>query len=199
MPHIKALDGIRALAILPVVFFHLGLLPVGWVGVQLFFVLSGYLITKILVAAKENDLRPYLSRFYWRRSLRIFPLYFVFLAIAAISFSAFREDWPWLVTYTANFARLRETDLSEPFVHLWSLAVEEQFYLVWPFVLYFASTDALRRLIIAIIVAAPLLRLGIFVAFHQMPQDWLGRAIYGLPTSCKLTPLRQAPCWFSLR
>src|ERR1700744_1968541 len=130
MPHIKSLDGIRAISVLTVVLFHLGLAPFGWIGVQVFFVLSGYLITGILMRAKAEASIEYFGRFYWRRSLRIFPVYFVFLGFAAFWFASFRDDWPWLVTYTADFARLRGTDISAPFVHLWSLAVEEQFYLI---------------------------------------------------------------------
>jgi peptidoglycan/LPS O-acetylase OafA/YrhL len=184
MPHIKALDGVRAVAVLAVVFFHLGLFPVGWIGVQTFFVLSGYLITGILLTAKSANFSVYLRRFYWRRSLRIFPLYFTYLGMAALIFAGpFMLDWPWLVTYTANFARLREADLSAPFTHLWSLAVEEQFYLVWPVVVFFLNTGSLRKLVIAVLCLAPLSRLVVYCVFYDSSQDWLGRTIYGLPTS----------------
>jgi peptidoglycan/LPS O-acetylase OafA/YrhL len=184
MLHIKALDGVRAFSVLAVVFFHLGLLPAGWIGVQTFFVLSGYLITGILLSAKSADLPIYLKRFYWRRSLRIFPLYFAYLGIAAFGFvGLFVQDWPWLVTYTANFARLRGEDLGAPFTHLWSLAVEEQFYLVWPVVVYFLNTGALRKLVIAVLCLAPLSRLLVYCVFYDSSQDWLGRTIYSLPTS----------------
>ncbi len=66
--HIKALDGVRGIAILLVILFHYGYLGCGWVGVQLFFVLSGYLITSILVKDRQQSLGAYLKRFYWRRS-----------------------------------------------------------------------------------------------------------------------------------
>jgi peptidoglycan/LPS O-acetylase OafA/YrhL len=184
MPHIKSLDGVRAVAVIPVVFFHLGMFPVGWIGVQIFFVLSGYLITGILLEAKGNAPTSYLARFYWRRSLRIFPLYLGFLSVAAFAFAtSFKQDWPWLLTYTANLARLRDTDLAAPFGHFWSLAVEEQFYLVWPFVVYFTPVSGLRRLVLALLVLAPMGRLAIYLAFAGEPADWLGRTIYGLPTS----------------
>jgi peptidoglycan/LPS O-acetylase OafA/YrhL len=184
MPHIKALDGVRAVAVLAVVFFHLGLFPVGWIGVQTFFVLSGYLITNILLTAKNVDLSVYLRRFYWRRSLRIFPIYFAFLFVAAVIFAGpFKQDWPWLVTYTANFARLREADLSAPFIHLWSLAVEEQFYLIWPIAVFFLNTGSLRRLLLAVLCLAPVSRLVVYGVFNEFSPDWVGRTIYGLPTS----------------
>jgi peptidoglycan/LPS O-acetylase OafA/YrhL len=184
MPRIESLDSIRAVAVLGVVLFHTGFFSAGWVGVQIFFVLSGYLITAVLVDDKGATLRTYLAHFYWRRTLRIFPLYFAFLAIAACAFSAsFAQDWPWLVTYTANFARLRDTDLAPPFVHLWSLAVEEQFYLIWPFAVFFLGRTALRKLVIAIILLAPLSRLALFLWFQHAPPFWVGKMIYSLPTS----------------
>src|SRR5947209_3570289 len=117
MGYIKALDGIRAFAVSLVVLFHCGYLAFGWVGVQVFFVLSGYLITSLLLRDKESTLSNYLASFYWRRSLRIFPLYFGVLLIAMVIYALFRipaytfDDLPFLVTYTTNFARLRQTDV----------------------------------------------------------------------------------------
>jgi peptidoglycan/LPS O-acetylase OafA/YrhL len=102
-------DGIRAVSILIVIGFHLGFLGFGWAGVQIFFVLSGYLITGILVADREHySLTPYLKRFYWRRSLRIFPLYYGYLAVVALVhyyFAAAREvsgSWLPLFWYTMD-------------------------------------------------------------------------------------------------
>ncbi len=189
MRHVKSLDGIRGLAVSLVVLFHAGLAGFGWIGVQIFFVLSGYLITSILVESRQRGFAEYLGRFYWRRSLRIFPLYFAFLAASAMIFVAlgtpesFNEDWPWLATYTANFARLRQTDLGPAFVHLWSLAVEEQFYLVWPLVVFFLNRDQLKKAVILILVLAPAGRLAVYLAFAPGVTDWLGRTIYSLPTS----------------
>ena len=71
MRHIRELDGLRAFAVTSVMAFHLGVLPFGWVGVPLFFVLSGYLITSILTAQRNEPLPTYLARFYWRRTVRI--------------------------------------------------------------------------------------------------------------------------------
>ena len=136
MKYLKSLDGVRSLAVLLVMLFHFGYFPAGWIGVQIFFTLSGYLITRILLESREDSLSTYLRRFYWRRSLRIFPLLYAYLLIcwAVFSFSgipsSFGSDWPWLFTFTANFGRMRTSDIGESFVHIWSLAVEEQFYLV---------------------------------------------------------------------
>jgi peptidoglycan/LPS O-acetylase OafA/YrhL len=189
MPHIKSLDGIRGVAILSVFLFHAGLFAPGWIGVQLFFVLSGFLITNILLKEKSRPLSPYLVRFYWRRSLRIFPLYFLFVLIAFIVYaltaqpSRLSQDWPYLITYTVNFARLRNADIDANFVHLWSLAVEEQFYLTWPLVVYFMRLSHLKRLVLAILVAGPMIRLGLYEAFQGSDPDWVGRNIYCLPIS----------------
>jgi peptidoglycan/LPS O-acetylase OafA/YrhL len=189
MRYVRSLDGIRGLAVSLVVLFHFGLFPAGWIGVQIFFVLSGYLITGILLRERERDAREYLGRFYWRRSLRIFPLYSVFLALSFAAYLTTGEpqslgsDWPYLVTYTTNFARLRSTDIGSAFIHLWSLAVEEQFYLFWPFVVYFASPAAFKRVVLAIILLSPIIRLALYFAFLNSGHDadWIGRNIYCLP------------------
>jgi peptidoglycan/LPS O-acetylase OafA/YrhL len=187
--HIKSLDGIRGIAVCLVAAFHFGLFPAGWVGVQVFFVLSGYLITSILLKEKERPFPAYIGRFYWRRSLKIFPLYFVFLgAVAGIFYArgepaSFAVDWPFLVSYTTNFGRLRDADIGAPFIHLWSLAVEEQFYLVWPIVVYILPVSSFKRLIIAILVATPIARALFYLAFQGQDQEWLGRNIYCLPIS----------------
>lgn len=153
-PHIPALDGLRGLAILLVLIHMLNLLQTqdgvaayvfyrisyaGWTGVQLFFVLSGFLITGILLDSRQA--KNYFSSFYIRRVLRIFPLYFSVLAIAFIALPAvgimpasvasdqYHQVWLW--TYLSNWAQLFGADI-KTFPHFWSLAVEEQFYLVWP-------------------------------------------------------------------
>jgi peptidoglycan/LPS O-acetylase OafA/YrhL len=188
MQYLRSLDGVRGIAIGLVVLFHFGYAPFGWVGVQIFFVLSGFLITSILLQERDAPLGQYLTRFYWRRVLRIFPLYYAVLMLAGISYEAFgepasyRHDLPWLASYAANFARLRASDLGPAFVHFWSLAVEEQFYLLWPFIVYFLPTPVLKKLVVAIIAAAPLARLATYLVFRDQP-DIVGRAIYGLPFS----------------
>lgn len=155
--HLPALDGLRGLAILLVLVHMLNLLQVqagaaayvfgrfsqmGWIGVQLFFVLSGFLITGILL---ETQRAPnYFAGFYARRVLRICPLYFAVLATAFIVLPAIgtvprpiATDQPhqwWLWVYLQNWASL-VGEGSKGFPHFWSLAVEEQFYLVWPWLI----------------------------------------------------------------
>jgi peptidoglycan/LPS O-acetylase OafA/YrhL len=191
MNHVKSLDGIRGIAVSLVVAFHFGVFSPGWVGVQIFFVLSGYLITNILLRESERPLGEYVGRFYWRRSLRIFPLYFVYLVASCAAYmstggpKSFPSDWPFLVTYTANFARLRESDIGPAFVHLWSLAVEEQFYLLWPLLVYFLPFAAFKRVVATLLVLCPFVRLGLYFIFQAQGHDadWIGRNIYCLPIS----------------
>jgi peptidoglycan/LPS O-acetylase OafA/YrhL len=139
MKYVPALDGVRCFAGLIVAMYHCHILAAGWIGVQVFFVLSGFLISSILLDAKERHAETFFRRFYWRRTLRIFPLYFAYLAVAAISFALFAvpaawgELWGWLLTYTSNFSRMMVYDKgTEFFIHFWSLAVEEQLYQRWP-------------------------------------------------------------------
>jgi len=155
---IPDLDGVRGIAILLVLLLHFSKLvnwyplvksaAVGWVGVNLFFVLSGFLITGILLDAKGS--KRYFRNFYARRVLRIFPLYFGFLAlvlmlspwfVSAPSVNALRRETPWYLSYLFNW---RAASAQVPLGHLWSLAVEEQFYLVWPFLVYVMSSRALK-------------------------------------------------------
>lgn len=183
------LDGLRGIAVGFVVLFHFGLFPPGWIGVQLFFVLSGFLITDILLAEREKPLSLYLTRFYWRRSLRIFPLYFFYLIAISAFFAATNEpkyletDWPFLLTYTTNFGRLRASDIGSTFTHLWSLAVEEQFYLLWPAVVYFCPLPLLKRVILGILFFGPIVRVALYIMLRGLGYDeeFVGRVLYVLP------------------
>src|SRR6186713_2808206 len=109
MRYSKPLDGIRGLAILGVVLLHYSWVSAGWIGVQLFFVLSGYLITSILVGDRDLPASTYFKRFYWRRSLRIFPLYFAYLTVLTVAHvtigisPGLERQLPYLFTYTHNF------------------------------------------------------------------------------------------------
>ena len=152
------LDGARTLAVLAVVLSHQALWSLGWVGVQLFFVLSGFLITGILHRARGSSLRTYLRTFYGRRVLRIFPLYYAYLA--ALGVAVLLGNMPNGVAERLAFAAVY---LSNHYTgshagalllsHFWSLAVEEQFYLVWPFLIYFCPGAWLRRVLIVLVLA----------------------------------------------
>jgi peptidoglycan/LPS O-acetylase OafA/YrhL len=189
MQHLKALDGVRAIAVALVMLFHFGYLAVGWVGVQVFFVLSGYLITSILLQTRNKPFTDYIVAFYWNRALRILPLLYVFISISAIAYvffgvpETFKSDWPWLITFSANFARMRPEDLGFPFVHIWSLAVEQQFYLVWPLVVFFVPPKMFRFVVLAILAVTPLVRLAMFELLTHRGFDgqFAGKAVYVLP------------------
>jgi peptidoglycan/LPS O-acetylase OafA/YrhL len=146
-PYYPALDGLRGIAILLVVIYHnfgfTNYFYFGWLGVDLFFVLSGFLITSILIAT-EIEKRD-LKNFFVRRILRIFPLYYLALAITlfilplfssfSMDISYYRQHQAWLWTYTQNWLYILSLPKNNFLIHFWSLAVEEQFYLVWPFII----------------------------------------------------------------
>jgi peptidoglycan/LPS O-acetylase OafA/YrhL len=169
--------------------FHYGYFAPGWVGVQIFFTLSGYLITRILLEDRGSSFSAYAGRFYRRRALRIFPLLFFYVLVVGLAHAlsgapaSFPSDWPWLVTFTANFARMREADLGSYFVHIWSLAVEEQFYLIWPFLLFFLPPQSFRWTVAAFVLLAPVVRLALFQWLVGLgyDQEYAGKAAYVLP------------------
>jgi peptidoglycan/LPS O-acetylase OafA/YrhL len=138
--HLPALDGLRAVAVGIVIIYHAGYDRVsGDLGVTAFFVLSGFLITWLLLKEEDKNGTISLRSFYLRRSLRIFPAYFVFVAISFALDLALGDPWDLksvvsAVTYTINY-RNAFFGHDGPIPHAWSLAVEEQFYLVWPVLL----------------------------------------------------------------
>ncbi len=171
--HIPQLDGLRAFAILPVLVAHswydyralpletLGRL--GWAGVDLFFVLSGFLITGILLDAKGSG--RYFRNFYIRRGLRIWPLYyglllFMFVLRPPIGGwdEAARAHFPWSLyaLYLQNFFFATTGPMT--LAVTWSLAVEEQFYLAWPMLVAWLRRETLMKVLIAIMVAEPVIR-----------------------------------------
>lgn len=138
MTRIPALDGLRGTAILLVVGYHAwpALFPGGSHGVTLFFVLSGFLITRLLVAEMDQDGRLRLGAFYWRRALRLLPALLLISAVFLIAGGPWDSVWRAL-TYTSNFHAVDGGSIY-PLQHTWSLAIEEHFYLVWPFVIALA-------------------------------------------------------------
>jgi peptidoglycan/LPS O-acetylase OafA/YrhL len=167
---VPSLDGLRAVSILFVLGGHLtgtrhflsslpwgG--PLGEFGVRVFFVISGYLITSILLNEFARKGGVALSRFYLRRALRLFPAaYFLIAVVAVLAAKRFvrleRWDLEFALTYTMNFHQLRAWSLG----HLWSLAVEEQFYLVWPVTLTMLGPSRSVRFLCGVLAVAPLLR-----------------------------------------
>ena len=193
LQHFDSLDGLRGVAVLLVILFHFARLKfinfsfeIGWIGVQLFFVLSGFLITRILLKKSKTSLLLFLKQFYSRRILRIFPLYFFYLLLILITFTVTNEpadyliDLPYLATFTYNFSILMpEWRLSRMYVHLWSLSVEEQFYVIWPFVIFCLSEISIKKLVVLIILITPLIRMIIAINLSSIVDDDLrGNMIY---------------------
>ncbi|HEY4884800.1 MAG TPA: acyltransferase [Myxococcales bacterium] len=183
--HLPGLDGVRGFAILMVMGVHfvgdvtprnfgerlaVKLGNYGVLGVDVFFVLSGFLITGLLLDAKGES--HYFRNFYARRTLRIFPLYYFVLAllflvlpsVAALppALEESRVHQAWLWTYTANFYIAAKASWALPYVsHFWSLAIEEHFYLLWPLVVFSFRRETLERICLGVIVAALALRVGL--------------------------------------
>ena len=182
--YIPALDGLRGLAILLVIWCHTGrILDIpnarddwfwrtasgGTAGVDLFFGVSGFLITTILLQTRDEQRS--LLKFWARRALRIFPLHYLYLVVLVVLSMLVPGLWPakvavqgldWIpfFLYVGNIAIQFMGWVGTPLIILWSLAVEEQFYLVWPFVTSRISVEELGRFCIAGIVLSPFIRLG---------------------------------------
>jgi peptidoglycan/LPS O-acetylase OafA/YrhL len=151
VPYLPGIDGVRALAVLAVVVYHANhdWLPGGYLGVEVFFVISGYLITLLLLGEHERTRRIDIQGFWIRRARRLLPALVLMMAIIAVYLTAFypaareqsRGDFLAGLLYSSNWYQLvvgQGYGAGEAFVpmrHLWSLAVEEQFYLVWPVVM----------------------------------------------------------------
>src|SRR6266545_3183390 len=136
--HIPALDGMRAVAVFLVIFYHFGF---DWVpgahGVMIFFVLSGFLITRLLLLENEKFGRISLKAFYLRRVLRIFPAFYCYwgILVAFLLLTGKQILWPhaWsALSYLSNYYVALNGDPNNGFSHTWSLGIEEQFYLLWP-------------------------------------------------------------------
>jgi peptidoglycan/LPS O-acetylase OafA/YrhL len=187
-----AFDGLRAVAAFAVFLWHYGDLRYGWAGVDLFFVLSGFLITGILFDS-VNATHRYRT-FYIRRSLRIFPLYYGILAIIAIlaTVRGNGPTWPYILwpLYIGNYAEIISPNQQIQTIgawqigHFWTLCVEEQFYLLWPAIVYtVCRRETLVRICAAVVCLAPVLRS--FLTF--VPGSWTISAdsiLRATPTHC---------------
>lgn len=170
------LDTVRCYAVFMVVFAHIfkiwtwqdtteSLFPLGQAGVVLFFVLSGFLITGLLLKEPEHkSVVQSFWQFYLRRSLRIFPIYYLYLAVCYGNNIAGVNDYGaslWL--YLGNFHIFNHDSWMGEYSHLWTLAVEEQFYLLWPFLILFLRTRIKPLLVLfaCVIALATVTRLGL--------------------------------------
>jgi peptidoglycan/LPS O-acetylase OafA/YrhL len=180
--HMPELDTLRGIAVLGVMLLHgfywqysglhfaglqrlllLATKP-GWLGVNLFFVLSGFLITGILLEAKAKDKPGYYRRFYMRRALRILPAYYLLLVLLAVFGQASLPYLGLSSIYLANITVL--FGVANDYGPLWSLAVEEHYYIAWPALVRRCSVRSVGILALGICVAEPLLRAMAFRTGH---------------------------------
>lgn len=172
--HLPALDGLRAVAVFTVIVYHFGITAVpGDLGVSAFFVLSGFLITWLLLKEHAVAGTVSLRQFYARRMLRIFPAYYAFLAVS-FAIDHFRGQ-PWgtglglsSVFYVVNYYNALNGHPTTSITHAWSLGIEEQFYLLWPMLLLLllrGGTRRAARTLAIVIVAVVLWRTVLYAGF----------------------------------
>jgi len=196
---IKGLNTFRFCAFLAVFLSHAtGIFKMGYLGVLAFFVLSGFLITPILVNMKTEHTPLYFIKFYGRRVLRIFPLYYFYLIVVIILLqlghsndaerSGFYSQFRFALLYIYDFFHASNAFRPNPFLtHFWSLAVEEQFYLLWPLVIFFTPYNHLKRVLIITVILSVISRVLflVYITHRQIPflnQDPI-LVVYALPTS----------------
>lgn len=177
-PH---LDGVRAAAVIAVMIAHFYALPTiqklgfGAIGVRIFFVLSGFLISRIILGYKLRGDRPgpAAAGFYWRRFLRLSPVFYIAIGVtSAIGLGSMRQDWLYHATYLTNF-RVVFADHGVTGGHLWSLAVEEQFYLLWFGLLMLTRLRYLPHVIAIAFALGPLYRGALYFAGVDTHANWL--------------------------
>lgn len=174
----KNLDGVRGYAVMMVLLFHTKLMFFwyGWVGVQIFFVLSGFLLTNILIENRGSS--NFFQVFYFRRALRIFPIYYTLLIVTllfCLKFNIPKSDLVYYFAYLQNYI-LEFLDWSikaPPFLdHTWSLAVEEQFYLFLPAIIYFLNSRNLTVFMIFLVILSILVKLVLVKITPGSPIIW---------------------------
>ncbi len=197
-PYLPGIDALRALAVLAVFFYHAGVswLPGGFLGVDLFFVISGYLITSLLLREFRGSGHIGLTRFWLRRARRLLPAVGVLIAVSIVALAIvepsqidqargdalaslfYFANWHFIFTHTSYFEQFGRPSL---FTHLWSLSVEEQFYLFWPLV--FAAGMKLfgrGRLLLGVLAGAAGSVVLAWILFH--PGGDASRVYYGTDT-----------------
>ena len=188
LAHRPALDGLRGAAVLSVLLYHTGVLRGGWIGVDTFFVLSGYLITSLLLAEHDRTGGIALKAFWGRRARRLLPALFLLLAgvglfaalvATAEARSVIRQDLWGALTYaatgsTSSGARATGRPFTQPspLAHIWSLAIEEQFYLVWPLVAWWALRRGGARRLVTVAAAG-----GVVLAAWAIGLAWTGASV----------------------
>jgi peptidoglycan/LPS O-acetylase OafA/YrhL len=200
--HAPGLDGVRALAVLTVIGFHQGAsgLRGGFLGVDIFFVLSGFLITDLLIARYDRTGRLHLADFWTRRARRLLPALAVMLVVvtaaaaviepvqeaslrlALLAAATYTSNWYQILHHVSYFAAISQAGAPPPFDHLWSLAIEEQFYLVWPLIVWFVIVrlDARRVRVTCALTGAAVSAL--VMAIHYTPGGDPSAVYYGTGT-----------------
>ena len=223
--HVPLLDGLRGLAILLVLFYHQTILvsaapmdewlarisAVGWIGVDLFFVLSGFLITGILYDAKGSA--NYFRNFYARRVLRIFPLYYAVVIFSlvvlpqlghykAANFGRIAGDEIWYWVFLSNVSIAAAGQFRHAILDIsWSLAIEEQFYLIWPLVVLFFSRSALLKICLGCIAFSLGLRIVLVltgvspIAVYVLTPCRLDGLAVGALLALSVRGTANAPAW----
>src|SRR6202162_841330 len=183
-------DGLRALAVLTVMVDHFSAdvpnfpLPdwihLGATGVRLFLVLSGYFITASLrrvrdrMEVTEVSFGKTIGAFYWRRYLRIAPAYFVFATIViALALGGIRYHWPWVFTGTVNWMIASANQWPMTISHLWSVCVQEQFYLFWPLLILLLPKRWMLPAIISVAVVGVAFRIGCVIFSAPLIARWV--------------------------
>jgi peptidoglycan/LPS O-acetylase OafA/YrhL len=198
LPYLPGLDGLRAYAVIAVILYHaaFGFIRGGFLGVEVFFVISGFLITSLLLLERERTGTTDLREFWTRRARRLLPALFVVLALVVSAAMLFAqdalvrlgEDVAAALTYSSNWVMiLRQESYFEAFArppllrHLWSLAIEEQFYLLWPLLfaggaLLFADEQRRRmlRLVLTAVVASTALMWWLYVPYDDPSRVYFG-------------------------
>lgn len=200
---IPSLDGLRAISIAFVLLAHLSftrdfpsfgrdleLARFGTFGVRIFFVISGYLITSLLLKELDSTGTLSLRRFYFRRAMRLFPAAYAMIAVVAALTPVPPADLAAALTYTMNYRFGVNSMPSWNLGHLWSLAVEEQFYLIWPFLLCVLRRRRSVILLLGCLLIAPVARMAMHYRLLVAPVQFL---IYSdaLATGCLLSLLRE--------
>jgi peptidoglycan/LPS O-acetylase OafA/YrhL len=182
-PTLPSIDGLRAIAVFLVIFYHLGVPRVnGGLGVLMFFVISGFLITWLLLKEERRWGNISLKLFYTRRTLRIFPAFYCYWLLVTVGFALVGRHvvWPQALAslfYVNNYYQAIAGDPNTALSHTWSLGIEEQFYLLWPVSFLVLRTNARRIRALAVIIGLVWIYRLSLVTLFDVPQDYIYEAL----------------------
>ncbi len=197
--YFPGIDGLRAVSVLLVMCNHVAHPPSltgwikGWTGVHVFFVISGFLITTLLLREEERNGRVSLRNFYLRRVFRILPVYFAVLSLyllichtpmGAAKWAQLREGLPYYLSFLQEY---RPDSVGTVFGHSWSLGVEEKFYLVWPFLFFVVLLRWRGSLARLLPISAVMVALAVFGSHN------LCRSYFGIAVGCTLAVVMHVP------